>query len=233
MRFKHYLHIVIVLILAASFSAVGVHAQTEESKTNNSLKDGAWALQFQIGSNFTLSSFQGKTISVKKHYSNFAAVRVGITGESQFTTEKRFYSDTARATEWDGGGNNSQFISLIGQYLFYPNPEARVNVFFGGGPILSFSRTFQNTDYVSDSQYRAYESNQWGAGAIGVLGVECFVLSELSLHAEYGVSLQHFWNKYTTETRLFQNNHLIGTSGYTEKTWRLSNSVKFGLSVYF
>ncbi|MDO9580855.1 MAG: hypothetical protein Q7J06_09875, partial [Bacteroidales bacterium] len=43
------------------------------------IKDNSKALQFQIGSNFQLQSFQGSSISLKKHKSIKRAIRYGLT----------------------------------------------------------------------------------------------------------------------------------------------------------
>lgn len=234
MRFKHYSHIVFVLILAASFSAVGVHAQTEESKANNSLKDGAWALQFQIGSNFTLNSFQGAVISAKRHYSDCIAVRVGVSGSLEFGNSKYNLSDTTRTMALGENSFNTQSISLVGQYLVYPSPDARINVFFGGGPVFTFSRRYNDSKSISLEHYQVFISKGWGVGGVGVFGVEWFASMEFSLHAEYDVSLQYFWDRGSSEYRLTQGDRVLQTQENTSKSWRFyANSVKFGLSVYF
>ena len=51
--------------------------ESAEKEFENSLVKGAWALQFQVGSNFTLRSFQGDTFSIKKHTSDGKAWRGG------------------------------------------------------------------------------------------------------------------------------------------------------------
>lgn len=68
-----------ILVFCTGFGTV--YAQTDELPkidTKNSLLKGAWALQFQINNNFSVSSFQGSTLSAKRHFSNKKAMRFGV-----------------------------------------------------------------------------------------------------------------------------------------------------------
>lgn len=60
---------VMFLVLFASLYANG------KDSTGVLIEDGSMCLQFQFGSNFRLSSFQGSTISFKKHLSGTSAYR--------------------------------------------------------------------------------------------------------------------------------------------------------------
>jgi hypothetical protein len=224
---------IMFLAVAVSLSTGNTYSQDDSVKANNSLKDGAWALQFQISDNFTLRSFQGATISVKKHCTNRSAVRVGISGEFSFSAATNFYSDTSFASETEAGGSNNLSYSIVGQYLFYPNPTASFNFFFGCGPTLSLTRS-NYTANVSESLDRVEKTNRWGLGVAGAVGVEWFVLNELSFHTEYGAAIRHTWYEQSSETRLIENERVVSKNGRRVKTWDfVSNGVKFGLSVYF
>ena len=250
MYFKHYSHITIVVLLAATFSAVDVFGQTD-STANNSLKDGAWALQFQIGSSFTLGQFQGMAISGKKHIASGTAIRLGVNVSLNNTrsddTEKMYDHDSLSLH--DGGivvdTRDDYAFEVNGQFLFYANPETEFSFLFGGGVLFRYSKG--NSDYSAEpirppgSPYAktasTYESTTWGVGISGLAGVEWFVSKRVSLHAEYGIKLVHESGS-SAETR---RNTYVGPEGYTSKSlrehevknWKLSPSaVLFGLSVY-
>ena len=57
-----------------------------QDSTQNSLKQSKFALQFQIGSNFNLQSFQGTTLSCKYHIFDKSALRAGISLSSNVDT---------------------------------------------------------------------------------------------------------------------------------------------------
>jgi hypothetical protein len=64
----------IVLFLFALALPLKSIAQQSGSKP---LTENSKALQFQIGSNFTLTSFQGAALSYKHHLKPLRAIRVG------------------------------------------------------------------------------------------------------------------------------------------------------------
>jgi hypothetical protein len=64
----------IVLFLFALALPLRSIAQQSDSKP---LTENSKALQFQIGSNFTLTSFQGAALSYKHHLKPLRAIRVG------------------------------------------------------------------------------------------------------------------------------------------------------------
>ena len=45
-----------------------------------------WAIQFGISSNFTLTNFDGMALSVKRQFSKNLALRFGVTGKYNKTT---------------------------------------------------------------------------------------------------------------------------------------------------
>ena len=69
-----------ILFLVMISMSLYVSSQAQDSSSErNSLKEGAWALQFGIGGNLTLTSFQGTTMAVKYQLSDRTAIRGGIT----------------------------------------------------------------------------------------------------------------------------------------------------------
>src|SRR3972149_5445120 len=90
-----------------------------EKKRPNSLKPGAWALQFQISDNFrSFSGLQGFGVSVKYHFSRTNALRFGVGGglsTSDFDDNFRsFQADTVRqrgVRDSEGDGENVDFAA--------------------------------------------------------------------------------------------------------------------------
>jgi hypothetical protein len=247
MKTVHFTHILLAVALAICVSAASVFSQTEEATTNNSLRDGAWALQFQVGNNFTLSSFQGTVISVKRNCSPSHAIRVGVSLSSEFSDEDRgsksFAPDTIRESNTTTSSSNSQNISLTGQYLFYTDPEAEVNFFFGGGPAIGFSRSNGKSETVPlviglnlGKTSREASSTLWSLGISGAAGIEWFFAAKFSLHAEYDASLSYVWQKDESTQLAYSASGALQTRA-TEENHRKrllfsGDRVRFGLSVY-
>lgn len=248
------------LFAVISFSIPKVYAQrdtTQIKEPQNSLRSGAWALLFEVGSNFTLEAFQGFTISAKRHFSDKRALRLGlgISGSVSLDDEvidRQLKGDTVTFQEDQEGDLNNESVDLIVQHLWYANPKAEVNFFFGVGPLLRFSHSKSETDATEISGgittliNSTSKETRWTAGFSAVLGVEWFATKHISFLAEYVNSLEHEWFKRTT-------NYKVTTAGQTtedrtevtRRTLRFNpehrggvplvsfGSVKFGLSVYF
>lgn len=218
------------------------------SSDSTSLRPGAWALQFAISSNFTLTSFQGTTFSIKYQLSDKNAIRGGISiggGNSDVTgSTSGIYADTSLGSLPANSSSSSRSGSLNLQYLWYLDPRGPVHAFAGLGPTVSYS--YAQSSAGNSYPYNGYwyltssssNSTQWAAGATGSVGVEWFPGEWFSLRAEYGESLQYQWrSNSSTESTSYTNGHgpgyYSGTST-TTKGWSLSNSaVSLGLSVYW
>jgi hypothetical protein len=173
---------------------------------NNSLRDGAWALQFAVDDNFMLESFQGATISAKHHYSDATALRYGLT------------LDFLSETDEGGDDENELSVALATQYLMYPTVDRgrndRVHLFWGFGPEVAFMRTENETTEATDRTWR---------GAVTVLvGGEWFVHRRVSLTGEYSTSL-FYANRQVEALGVEETDSQFGLS---------ANGVRFGISLY-
>lgn len=160
-------------------------------------------------------------------------------------TNRSLQGDTLRQERERDDENNSQGFDLNLQYLVYPSPEARVNVFLGAGPFFRFTHSDNESrgiDKAYDTVITTYqfiyetEFNRWSTGVSGILGAEWFVNKNISLHAEYGFFFDYGVDKYTNRnTRAFFTG-AVQTSESEDKrnTFKFGQGpVKFGLSVYF
>jgi hypothetical protein len=241
---KRFLFLFVVSMIAY-FSS---NAQNK-SLDSISLREGVWALQFGISSNFTFTSFQGTTFSAKYQLSDKSAIRGGISiaGSSSDGNNSAFglYADTSIGSLSNlKSSSSSQSISFILQYLWYVNPNGPIHFFVGIGPSVSYSYTQSSSSNPNNNTSYLYtyisgsSSTQWGAGVAASIGGEWFLSQWFSLRAEYGESLQYRWGSSTSMydysstytgyvPRHFEND---GTS----KGWSLANSaVSFGLNVYW
>ena len=244
-----------VFLVCSSRAYAGESIADSSSSHPNSLVSGKWALEFGVSSNFTLTDFQGAVLSVKRQVDSHEAIELAIGGSlnSQSGTSQYTYmfADTVDAHNSGSNGNNSQGISLGVRYLYYPNPGEKINLYFGGGPVVSYSH--------SDNRQQTYllpvppaisaptvtnstGQTTWSFGGSALAGVEWFMTKYMSLHAQYGLTI--LYAEYQS-TQLSANSSSVTSSGTVLPSQMSSNdgkthgwqinasSVLFGLSVYF
>jgi len=243
---KAVLFILVPSLLYFSRQAVG------QAKDSVALQQGSWALQFGIGSNFTLTSFQGATFGAKYQLSDENAIRGGITLNGNTNSGSSSYSgtvgDSSAGTVPGNTSSKSVNVSFVLQYIWYMNPKGNVHLYAGVGPLVSYNHNDNsyNSAGLSISNDKGYwvtaqydtKNTQWGIGGAAVFGVEWFAFNWLSLHADYNENIQYQWRSSssnrsensTLETSYYpySNNSSSSTNG-----WALNSAgVSFGLSIY-
>jgi len=228
----------------------------------DALRDGAWALQFEINGDFDLTSFQGSTISIKKHTGDRTAYRLGLDltfldksgNNDDLQTSAlggRITSENESQLDTD---NSIQDLSLAVQRISYPHRGTTVKMFYGVGPSLGYlhkksHRITESTgiyfpssgtpDTTFGSQDQVSVTNGWAIGLEGVVGVEWFFNGSLSLLAEYNSSLEYQWSTTeSTSSNRSRNGSAITKTGSSGKSDSdgidfSAGAVKFGLSAYF
>ena len=236
----------LLLFLIAPLLIAQSEKSGNEKEKVNSLEKGSWSLQFQITDNFQLSSFKGQTISAKYNFTESNAARVGITLNSNSTNNDDKQVDETYNTVSKGITDRDDLgITINADYLFYINPEKSINFFFGGGLLFGFSKSNSensNDDFIRDTLYSVRKtisdqtSNRYGLNLLA--GVEWFVNSFISIHAEYDT--QFYYSKNNGESKSVSTylndstRDLIRTAENSNERFSIdSYSVKFGLSVYF
>jgi len=230
----------ITLLLICAFATITASAQTADKQRANSLVDGAWALQFEIDEDLDLKSFEGTTISLKKHTGDGSAWRLALNLSFRFDDDEHSSttdgepSGTTRDTE-----GNRQSIGILVNRIKYPNPNAEVNFFYGFGPKLAYSHSEYTTISIWTTDTRSSESctstNSFSVGVVGVIGVEWFATKSISLLGEYGSALMVSKSKTTNETTWYED-YPTRRSGNEDKDSGISFgalAVRLGLSVYF
>lgn len=209
----------VLFIISASFLPQNqLHAQ--ETPAAHSLRQGSWALQYGVGSDFMLGSLLGSTISFKKHISASHAWQLGLTVGASFSSEDE--SDGTRELD-------QQALALTGHYLVYPlltdQPAETIHFFYGAGPEIAWNRSHQSTELEQGDQ--ADTNTYWSAGISGVVGAEWFVHQRISLNATYRSVLKYARNSRSTE------NVDVEARSQTRNTFQLhSPGVQLGVSVY-
>ncbi len=247
---------------SAAFSLSQRTAFAQESNRDssgtprNSLQPDTWALEFGISYNFSLTSFQGSALSIKRQLNSHEAIQLGIGGSlsDQSTNSSAQYNlgDTLTYGNSQSGGSNGGSIQVNLQYVYYPNPDADINFYIGAGPTIGYSRSRGNTNYTPALPVPAdstiiinypgstnQNSTSWNAGVSAMAGVECFVWKFVSIHAQYGLNLTYSESNSTSRYayNILRNGKLIpstSSSHGSSHTWQVyPASVMFGLSVYF
>lgn len=210
------------------------------------MKNGTWALQFQISQNFTLSDFQGSVLSLKKHLSAKTAIRLGIGIDIQTSDEnnefRRFLADTLSVSSNTDDNKDTHSINLATQFLYYPSSNNRIKPYWGAGPFIQYGHFKRDKNGQNDLTMDRFVENRdrsdWEFGVSTLIGVEWFVTSKISLLAEYGISFAHFAIDTREVTRQIPNDPALAEL----RTENQNNSdgfiiralpVRFGLSVYW
>ncbi len=241
----------IFLISFPAFAQNSDSLPSIEKKRPNSLKPGTWALQFQISDNFrSFSGLQGFGVSVKHHFSRTNALRFGIGGSlstSDFDDDARsFQADTVRQKRIGGSEGDAQSVDFAAQYVIYVAPQADVTFFFGSGPLVRFSHSkYDEVDgfsYGTTTGTRSYltDEDRWTIGLAALSGAEWFATKSISLHAEYGLSLEYQSANRVSEGIENSYDPYYGARTYSYEAESSGHSVRFnlatvklGLSVYF
>lgn len=181
-----------------------------QDTTANALKCGKFAIQFQVGSSFTLRPFSGASFSGKYQLSSESAVRfgIGINGSTDFENKVNNH-DTTKAQNLD--------FNLNAQYIRYLKTVEDVSLYAGTGPY--YSRYFYRSDFSHN------RDNDWSIGINFLLGVEWFFKDNMSLSAEYGLLIQYLKSNSTSYG---------GENTSNSKSIIISNGnqFNFGLSIY-
>lgn len=236
----------LLTILFFITSAATSFAQTDHSE-GQYLSDSSRALQFQIGSNFTLNSFQGSTISFKYHLSRTSAFRAGLSIDLSSTDGEgnsgSFISDTVSSIADQNSDMSSYMVQFRTQYIYNINPGSKFLLYTGAGPLFGYDKSQgkSETEYQYPRQapiksISDQKRTMGYAGISGLMGVEWFASSGISLSAEYGLDIRYFWTKQeqTQQNLQINSSKVRNTTSIKSTGWEIyGNFVKFGLTVYF
>ncbi len=199
---------------------------TQDQQSGPALKN-TWSFQAGISEHFTLRNFDMVSVSVKRHFSNKSALRLGTW--INFNAREKSQSEIKN---WDGSNADMEteyryyFAALSVQYITYLSSVKDVKCYLGIGPRIRFE--YWKTTYESQSDALTRlggDSGEIFAGLQSNLGAEYFFTDNISLIAEYGAILD-FWGY--SDLYNFKNEL---SSGFRFSLSSLP--VNFGVSVYF
>jgi opacity protein-like surface antigen len=208
------------------------------------LADGAFALQFGIGPDFDLQTFEGSVLSAKYHLSARSAFRLGLSGSVSVTDDEQVtipddddFSSTRTISE------DSLNLQLDLPYLrYFQGLDERIVPFLGIGPSVGFiqadrtAETF-DVDGVSDrTRTTEREASRFSVGLLGVVGGEWFVRDNLSLTAEYRLRLAYADESVDVRDTIAEDGVTMGEQRVEQDSTNFSvrsGGVLLGVSLYF
>lgn len=225
-------------------------ASADEGVAADALAPGSWSVQFSVQPNFTLGSYSGSTLSLKRHLASGNALRFGLSvgfgrGGDDFLDAN---ADTfLTRTQMSQADVNSVSIGVGAYYLWYSDRAAPLHAYWGAGPTMSWSRGHDDRtqavtfDYTGQPPFASTSveevtSRTWQVGAAGALGVEWLVARRVGVFAEYGSSLGYSDTKFTRNQSLTSTNSSSSTSQTRRDghSWGLSGSGgRLGISAYY
>ncbi len=224
----------LLLTLLFLFSFTCARAQKSDS-TQNPLRAGRHALEFQISDKFNLKSFTGSAISYKWQVTQKRAHRIGVSLNQAFDDENH---SVKNAPDSNSFRINSS-VAIYYSWMNYVNPKSEIKFYYGYGPGINFGYSQNRVKNKAIPRASVMptkginKSFQIGISGQVYAGVEWFFQHSMSLHAEYTGSLVFNFNQ---QKRIIKNHQMgsVTIQKTTAKDIRFGgNGVRFGLSVYF
>lgn len=195
-----------------------------------------YALQFQVDDFLSFSGFSGSLISLKRHFTNHSALRLGVSFSTQAVDYDDDYQnfgeqDTVQTAQKNESGSYTLDIRL--PYVYYVHPKEEIKLFIGSGPIFSYRHTKVDERKTMQNNFKKRNDTRdsYSLGLYSLIGAEWLFHKKMSLSLEYGMYVSYRYSKFSTHT-YYDTSHKHATQ--TSKSWALSGSkVLFGFSVYF
>ena len=194
------------------------------------------AMQFRIGSSFSLSSFDGATLAYQRFLGRDVAWRLSLGVDLRYerTEHSEKHAGDYSVDEsfdypvWGHG------VSVSSEWLAYRGDQ--VSLFFGGGPRVSYtSYRDEDFDFYSGTWRRARHSGDtYSVGLQGCIGIQWAATDWLALHAEYSARCMysHEVQEYLRQETGDDEEHRV-ESTVRNVFFLDSRGVRFGLSAYF
>ena len=206
---------VLLTAFGLTAAAANVFAQDSTSISANRLNwNGRWAMQFAV-TDLQLTSFNGATLSLRKHLGLRPAVRLGLGVHDISREEFQAPGSSSPTAEF-----NTLSMSLSLEYMHYLNLASPVNAFFSLGPGGGY--LWRNTD----SGAGWIEDRNWNVSLGLGLGVEWFVHRQISISGEYR---SMFF--YEDRTRTSQSSSGLGNTSSATNYGFGSSGVRAGIAI--
>lgn len=221
-----------MILIFLSLTSFSQNTDTSKNSSEYS-RNKKWAIQFEVGYDFKITSFNALLFSLKYHVSDRSAFRLGI-GYNGYTESGKIENDEICTFHSYDTKNTNYNIVLVSNYIYYVKAYSRFNIFWGAGPTARYSYSCDEfPDGGSEDLMRGYEDKSWAAGINGIFGIEWMPFSDFSLFAEYEAS--GYYGKSYYMFQLFDKNYQYHEKDTEDSEfWRFEgNYARLGLSVYF
>lgn len=205
-----------------------------------------WTFQISLDQQFNSDEdfdFSGVEFAFSRFVSSKSALRFSLgVGERNrtfgddilFQSEGMdFMFDTFRGMDFTSA-------SLALQYLTYSSPRPVPRLYFGFGPRLSFNETAP--DIVVTGIYYPYDwvtavgvdnNSMVSAGIAGTIGMEFFFGRNVSLLAEYGISVENRWYLFDIDYYDDWGYRFTETESFSDGIHVDASHIKLGVALYF
>lgn len=221
-----------------------------EGAAAEALAPGSWSVQFSVLPDFTLGTYAGSNLSLKKHLAGGHAVRFGVSlsfgggGDDQTSMSADTFATQTQLASTD---QNSWSIGVNGHYLWYTDRAAPVHAYWGAGPLISWghrhddrsqSQTLLNNGQPPQASVQTDDvtARDWRVGAAATAGVEWLVARRIGLFAEYGSSLTYLSTLSKRHSTIVGTNFPTRTDDFKTSShgWSFSGGGgRLGVSVYY
>jgi len=225
---------IIMILLFSSFIYSHSFADSKSPDTiKNANNYSTHSIQFYL--------INGISASYKYNFSENCSWRINIDFAAMLSGRDDTYknrdktSQSTNITHYEREDSyDSQYFESSFQYLYNIYKIENINFYIGAGGLFEYNRYFryadnyryENNQIVSKS-YGESCDNEYGAGIIGIIGLDCTITKRFSVFGEYLPNYVYGW----------QNDSRDSINYYSENTgnyWRFSvDKFKIGLSINF
>jgi len=231
---RHVLLPAVIACLALAGSARAQEADPVYDHAISAHREGRWSMQFEIGPDFQLQSFEGAGLAVTKNTSHSKAWRFGVNLSGDLlsndqsrtsTTDSTIFESTSPTQSADRAAVAFDVLRLI-RY----QSDRRIGLQLGFGPTIRLSRFNTHVgEAPGGAEFESRTSNS-SYGLLGRLGAEVFLARALSVSAHYGAFAGYVQQ---TETFHFSLGTQTDVIERQQRDWLLSSQgVTMGISVY-
>jgi hypothetical protein len=181
---------------------------------------------FSIEPEFNLNSFEGATLSYKRHTSPSSAVRFGLGVVAAYADVESEREGVAT----DNSSNLNTGLNGTMHFMTYTRRQTPVYLYYGIGPSIDAGYVRGTTDSGSDQTEVTNRRLRAGVAVSAIVGVEWLATDWLGVVAEYGsrfgYTYDRAWSEFESSSlpSTYQTFHLVGLT---------TVPVRFGISVYF
>lgn len=238
-----YRTLVLSFCLVIVLGMTAFSQETNQQPTEDEVTAYPWSLQFRVTNDYLMTSFEGKSLSIKKQVSPTSAWRLGISPNFRFGSESldSYNSiDTSGIIIHEDANSQDTDQDVIGieidfVYVKTISQSKPIYPYVGIGPMISYSYQKNKRTLTDSDDYNVNKYEEFRAGGTALCGVEWRFKKQFALFAEYAIDL-YYRNRVTETESISVNGTQLRNTGYTrdDTSFNLGNStVTTGLSLYF